>query len=119
MGKMTIDPDGDSYLEPLGRNRRRKNMESGMQAAKMTRWERLWKRLGFGRCKAYWPEDIEGYAPAWLGCDVYATFDWKDRLRILISGRVMVSCAIKTDVGVTKSQVRTSISVMRPGDEPG
>jgi hypothetical protein len=78
----------------------------------------IWQRLGFGECSAPRPEEeehLEGFAASWLMTDTRIRLDWKDRLRVLLSGNLMVSCATKTDHPVGKCFSRSAVSVMAPG----
>ena len=77
----------------------------------------LWQRLGFGTCST--PdmddlEDVEGFAPAYLESVNISVLDWRDRLRVLVSGKVMVVIAAKTDVVVRRAMSRGKISVLPP-----
>lgn len=77
----------------------------------------IWQRLGFGECAAPRPEDednVEGYAQSWLivGTKVYLGF--ADRLRVLLSGSIMVDQAVKTDATITRSYSRSAVSVLPP-----
>lgn len=46
--------------------------------------------------------EMEGYAPSYCETHVIAHFNWKDRLRILLGGRVHVVTRSKTDVSIEK-----------------
>lgn len=75
----------------------------------------IWNRLGFGTCSArIEDEDHPDLAKAYISSDTYAHFDWKDRLRILVSGKVMVSLATKTSVMVEKAISASKVSVLPP-----
>lgn len=79
----------------------------------------IWQRLGFGRCRAPRPEEdeyAEGFAPSWLVTGVVCHLDWRDRLRVLVSGNLHVECALKTDVVVERSRSTSAVSVLPPGD---
>jgi hypothetical protein len=82
----------------------------------------IWHRLGFGM--AYVPppdEDQErhlseqGYCEGALVTDTFAHLDWKDRLRLLVSGRLMVHVRTQTDVMVRKSMSQSAVRVLPPG----
>ena len=77
----------------------------------------LWQRLGFGTCLP--PnmddlEDAEGFAPAYLETGVINVLDRWDRLRVLISGKVLVVVATKTDVIVKRAVSRSNVSILPP-----
>lgn len=75
----------------------------------------LWRQLGFGTCHASFDEDEHSeMAEACLTAGAYCYIDWKDRLRLLVSGKLMVDIAIKTDVIVRKSIAKSNISILPP-----
>lgn len=78
----------------------------------------LWKRLGFGHCSApvMDEEDYPQLAPGALSLDTYLHFDWKDRIRLLISGNAMVSVRCKTNVIIDHAVSLSRTSVLPPGD---
>jgi hypothetical protein len=78
----------------------------------------LWRCLGFGECRALRPEEdelTEGWAPSWFAVGTKAHLDWRDRLRVLISGNLHIDHAIKTDAIINKSRATSAISVLPPG----
>lgn len=78
--------------------------------------DRLWTRLGFGECANPdpWPEEMEGFAESHLCINTISHFDFWDRLKILISGKVMVAASTKTDVTVHQAISASSVSVLPP-----
>lgn len=77
----------------------------------------VWERLGFKG--AYVPrpdadEQVPGYAPSWIICETFAYLDWRDRLRVLLSGRFMVQVALKTDVEVRRHSASSAVGVLPP-----
>lgn len=77
----------------------------------------IWHRLGFGECRAPRPDSeeyLEGFAPSWLIVGTRIHLDWKDRLRMLVTGNLMVECAVKTDATISKSQASSAVSVLPP-----
>lgn len=78
----------------------------------------IWQRLGFGECNAphLADEDFDPviYSPGQISTSVYAVLDWRDRLRVLISGRIKTATAIKTDNMVVRSYSSCSFSVLPP-----
>lgn len=78
--------------------------------------DRFWSRLGFGTCANPnpWDEEMEGFAPSYLAVNTVAVFDVWDRLKILISGKVMVAASTKTDVIVHTAISASSVSVLPP-----
>lgn len=78
----------------------------------------IWHRLGFGECSAPHLEDDQfddRFAPGQISTSVYGVLDWRDRLRVLISGRIKTATAIKTDVVVVQSYSECAFSVLPPG----
>ena len=77
----------------------------------------LWHRLGFRECGAPMMEDEEfpDLAVGRMTTHTTIVLDWKDRLRLLVSGRLMCSMSQKTDVMVNTCVSRSQVSVMRPG----
>ncbi len=83
----------------------------------MTRWH-LWRLLGFGRCVGGWPEDdLPGmvFANGHLDISTVLVLGWRHRLRVLVSGKIMLEQAVKTDVLPKRSKVRSVWSVLPPG----
>ena len=77
----------------------------------------LWERLGFRECYAPRPPEMEeapGWSESWFIVVTRVHLDWKDRLRLLISGNLMIDHAIKTDVPIARSQATSAISVLPP-----
>jgi hypothetical protein len=82
----------------------------------------IWHRLGFGETSApiIEDEDYPHLAPGGMTTEVRICFDWKDRLRLLLTGWVMVAIRHKTVLPVEGQVVSTSsVSVMRPNWEKG
>lgn len=78
--------------------------------------QKIFSRLGFGTCTARpQMEEIEGFPPSWITAHTYIRLDWKDRLRVFVSGRLFVAQAIQTDVEVSQSVITTRTSVPAPG----
>jgi hypothetical protein len=59
-------------------------------------------------------EDKEGWAPGYMITEVVASLDWRDRLRVLVSGKVHVSTSTRTDVNVSKVHSETAVWVDAP-----
>lgn len=60
------------------------------------------------------PEDLEGFAPSYMVTEVVTVLDWKDRLRVLVSGKLKVSTQTKTDVIVRKMASQSAVYVLSP-----
>jgi hypothetical protein len=83
-------------------------------AADQRPWlQRLVERLFPGKWNEP-PEDLEGFAPSYMVTEVVAVLDWKDRLRVLVSGKLNVSTQTKTDVVVNKMDSKSAVYVLSP-----
>jgi len=81
----------------------------------------IWQRLGFGSCGTPNMDDLEdakGFVAAYLVTGTIVVFDWRDRLRVLVSGKIEVVAATKTDVIVSKTLSRSKVSVLPPDYPP-
>lgn len=81
-------------------------------------WIKFWRALGFRlahvvRWDHPWDE-AKGFAPGWMVIDLYIDLDWRDRLRALISGKMMVQCAHKTDKPVSTCFTLSDVKVLPP-----
>lgn len=78
---------------------------------------RLWSRLGFGRphVDRGEGEDWQGFYPGYMMTAVVAHLDWRDRLRVLVSGRVGVETLTRTDVLVQKCRSVSKTAILPPG----
>lgn len=79
----------------------------------------IWDRLGF-RLAARAPrpeheEEMPGFAPSWFVVGTRIRLDWKDRIRVLVSGNAHVDIAVKTDLMISKSQASSDFAVLPPG----
>lgn len=79
----------------------------------LTFWQRVANRF-FPQRHEPAPEDLEGFAPSYMVTDVYAVLDWKDRLRVLVSGRLRIETRTKTDVIVGRSESTSVVNVLPP-----
>lgn len=76
----------------------------------------IWERLGFGWCQPKIGFDDDDEAVHWyFGTTVVTHWDWKDRLRILISGKTLVRTAHRTEVEVERVRSASVSSVLPPG----
>jgi hypothetical protein len=76
-------------------------------------WQRLLGRM-FPAKLAPRLEDKEGWAPGYMITEVVARLDWRDRLRVLVSGKVHVSTSTRTDVNVSKVHSETAVWIDAP-----
>lgn len=56
----------------------------------------------------------EGFTPSCLHTETHCVLDWKDRLRVLVTGHIVVDVWTKTDVLVKRSKSRSQIAVLLP-----
>lgn len=89
--------------------------------SKPTIADRLWKLLGYG-----WRPDEnvmewrlqdpppEGFAIGVFHTETHVHLDWKDRLRVLLSGHLVLDAYSKTDVTINKAMTLSEVSVLRP-----
>ncbi len=63
------------------------------------------------------PNDESDYAEGYITTVAICVFDWLDRLRILVSGKVEVKIYTKTDVMVNKAHSTSVASVLPPNEK--
>jgi hypothetical protein len=88
---------------------------------KSTLSRRVWRRLGFRPASLQLPDDGASYpegfwAPGWFHLDTRCHLDWRDRLRVLIGGRLMLHCAVRTDAPIARSETYSAVGILPPGD---
>ncbi len=71
----------------------------------------IWQRLGFGTCLA---PDVE---PPRLATRIILVLDWRDRLRVLLSGRIMVAVGVEIDEPVRAKASLSRMSVLPPSSD--
>lgn len=76
-------------------------------------WPRFWRVFGFGHAMARW-DDVEGWAPGYIISDTYIKISWRDRFRILVSGKAMLALAIQTSCIVPLARSCSAFSVLPP-----
>jgi hypothetical protein len=82
---------------------------------KPTAGQRLARALGFGMPAVPDDRDEPQFAPGRIITQTHACFDWKDRLRVLVSGHVVVIVSTKTNVPVATAVSTSGIGVLAPG----
>lgn len=82
---------------------------------KRTVGQRLARALGFGMPAV--PEDDEEpqFAPGRIVTETHALLDWKYRLRVIVSGHVVVIVSTKTNVPVATAFSTSDVGVLAPG----
>lgn len=79
---------------------------------------RAWSWLGFGVPALPSMDDLDGapgMAAGHFGTTLYVKLDWRDRLRVLVSGRIGIELAYKTDAQVTRAITRIDSRALPPG----
>lgn len=76
-----------------------------------TRTERFWRWLGF-RYHLY--ELPETDMPGWMMTKTAIQFDWADRLRLLLTGRINIDIRQATDVKVSTCASAVSFEIVPP-----
>ncbi len=75
----------------------------------------IWHRLGFGHAGiAPWNDDDDAH---YIVNDTVVVFDWRDRLRILVTGRIHVTARTRTETEVKHVETRAACKVMGWGWE--
>lgn len=81
--------------------------------------QRIWWALGF--CWKKTDENFEwrmmeppeeGFAPGALHTETHVLLDWKDRLRVLVTGHIGIDVYTKTDVPVKRARSRSDVAVL-------
>lgn len=75
--------------------------------------QKLFPRQHFG--PVFEPYDDPAWAPGECSTHVHITACWRDRLRLLISGRCEVQIRMRTDVPVGRIESRSNFTVQPPG----
>lgn len=78
--------------------------------------ERLWRWLGFRYHLGDEPDNLE-HLPGWICTNAGLNLCWRDRLRLLVSGRLRLKVIVHTDTDsplVCKS--RFDWHILRPGE---
>jgi hypothetical protein len=86
---------------------------NAIHGAKEPQWS-FWRALGFGRAHAQRPEEQEGFAPGCLVTNIYLCVDWKDRLRLVATGKAHVQTATQTDAIVRRARSISAFRVLPP-----
>lgn len=62
-----------------------------------------------------WEHPEPGFAPGEFGTSVVVYLDWRDRLRMLVSGLLRVEVRTATDCVVERAKSRSVVYVLPPG----
>ena len=91
---------------------------AGRAVERRTLADRLWRGLGFGRCGHDYfddiPDDHPDFKPGCFVTEIVTHWDFRDRLRILVSGRTFTIVSHKSDVIVNRVMSRSNVSVLPP-----
>lgn len=73
----------------------------------------IWHRLGFGHAHVPpWDAPDKTEDDHYCCTDVVVVLDWKDRLRMLVTGRLGVAVRVKTEHDAGRVEGRTAVKVM-------
>lgn len=82
----------------------------------------VWRKLGFGYAHLSPREDDDTedgrFAVGEMVTNNHIFLDWKDRLRLIISGKLHVQTRTQTDVIVRCARSRSAARVLSPFDRP-
>ncbi|KQQ39058.1 hypothetical protein ASF58_23240 [Methylobacterium sp. Leaf125] len=87
---------------------------NGYQVARPTLRQRIAARLGFRMRYLERPEDREGFVSGYALTRCSMHFDWRDRLRILVGGVVVLETAMQTEHDPGRIASRSHVSVVDP-----
>ncbi len=80
--------------------------------------ERIWRKLGYRYHLGEEPKDIDGLE-GWMRTDTRLEFGVLDRLRLLLTGRLLVSSTIHNDVpSASICKTRFDWRIYAPGEKP-
>jgi hypothetical protein len=83
---------------------------SQLDGMKPPKWS-LWGWLGFGLTHTQRPENDDAQ---YMITNVFFHLDWKDRLKIALSGKAHVQIVIETDACVRRASSRASVRALPP-----
>jgi hypothetical protein len=89
-------------------------VENGYAVVKQSLIGRIWQRLGFKWAFIAYDDELEGAAPACIMSEITTVWDWRDRLRILVSGKSSVMIRTYTEVSVDILKVEVATGVIPP-----
>lgn len=89
-------------------------IECVIQAYKPSRTERFWRALGYCSHRPVMSEEGEKL-PFWIMTNVNVNMSILDRIRLLISGKMIVRTETRTDVPVATTITASSVEIERPG----
>lgn len=77
---------------------------------------RLWAAFGFRECHARpLDESSPGFSPGWAGSCCKFKLSIVDRIRLIISGKIMVDVATQMDVMPGRMVSTSVVSILPPG----
>lgn len=87
--------------------------EDSIQAYAQAFKPTIWHRLGFGHAHvAPWDEPDKEDDDHYVMTDIVVTVDWKDRLRLLLTGLLSVAVRVKTEHEAGRCEGRSHVKVM-------
>lgn len=91
-------------------------MTDGAIEYQPTRRERFWRALGFRYHLTDLPDGIDKEFPGWMMTKSFIQFSFRDRLRLLLTGRLFLDTRHATNVQVDSAKSALSFRIAAPGD---
>lgn len=82
-----------------------------------TRAQRFWRWAGFRYHLGETPPGADEM-PGWMRTDMRIYFDWRDRLRLLLTGRLFIASIVHTDTpSPMVCKIRMDFRIYAPGEK--
>lgn len=78
--------------------------------------QRLWRTLGYRYHLGEEPEGAEAFS-GWMKTEIGLQFGWRDRLRLLATGRLFVALTQYTSAQVDEAKSRTDWRIAPPFED--
>ena len=78
--------------------------------------ERLWRALGYRYIWVDLPDNVHDRLPGWSMTTIHLHFSFKDRLRLLLTGRVRLDLRHATLPEIEDMTTATSVRIYAPGE---
>ncbi len=77
-------------------------------------WLRFWRRLFPGTNPPKFDDVVPPYIEGGIFIETWIKLDWKDRLRFIVSGKLLVQTRTETDCVVRHARTCASVTVLSP-----
>ena len=94
------------------------NSEASYQIYKPTLRQRFFRWLGFRYHRVDLPDNIEATMPGWMMTTCRVHFDFADRLRLLLTGKLHIDIRQATSQQVDSAVNTTSFEIIPPWRNP-